>query len=207
MSEKITNANDLLCQINNMRSAYEIKNKSKKGLFPSKQYKFDCATDILKTIDLDILLDNSIKRLPNSYHIFFDYPLFKTFTTPEIYDTIIQFVISKIIDCINEYGIYEMHINLQSFSVSGFHRYKILIERYMAKVDIEYPYFSKQIKAMHVYNVPSSIEMISQLIESLVPKEVLQKVELYDKQSSEKSIETIREIIQMDHSINAKIST
>ena len=60
---------------------------------------------------------------------------------------------------------------------------------------------------MHVYNVPSSIEMISQLIESLVPKEVLKKVELYDKQSSEKSINTIREIIQMDHSINAKIST
>ena len=60
---------------------------------------------------------------------------------------------------------------------------------------------------MHVYNVPSSIEMISQLIETLVPKEVLKKVELYDKQSSEKSINTIREIIQMDHSINAKIST
>ena len=78
MSQKIaTETEDLLTLINHLRSEYENENKSKRGLFPSKQYKFDCANTVLKTVDLEVLLNSTLLVLPNSYHLFFDYNVFK----------------------------------------------------------------------------------------------------------------------------------
>uniref|UniRef100_A0A6C0JX72 CRAL-TRIO domain-containing protein n=1 Tax=viral metagenome TaxID=1070528 RepID=A0A6C0JX72_9ZZZZ len=194
-----TETNDLLARINNLRNEYE--NENKKGFFPSKQYKFDCANNVLKTIDLDTLLNSTLTVLPNSYHLFFDYTVFKTFATPELYDTIMKYAISKIMNCINMYGTYEMHVNLNTFSVSAFHRYRPIIELYSHECNTNYQIFHEKLKTMHIYNVPSTVETISQLIGPLLPPIVRQKVVKYDKSASEKPLQTITEIMQTMNTI------
>jgi hypothetical protein len=186
--------NDLLARINNLRTEYE--NENKKGFFPSKQYKFDCANSVLKTIDLDTLLNSTLTVLPNSYHLFFDYTVFKTFATPELYDTIMKYAITKITNCINTYGTYEMHVNLNTFSVSAFHRYRTIIELYAHECNTNRREFHEKLKTMHIYNIPSTVETISQLIGPLLSPLVRQKVVKYDKTASEKPLQTITEIIQ-----------
>ena len=180
----------LLERINNLRTEY--KNENKKGFFSSKQYKFDCANMILKTIDLDTLLNSTLTILPNSYHLFFDYTVFKTFATPELFDTIISFVIFKISNCINTYGTYEMHINLNTFSVSAFHRYRDIIDAYSYEITNNNQIFNEKLRKMHIYYTPSAIDQIAQLLGPMAPENVIK----YDKVASEKAIKTITEILQ-----------
>lgn len=189
--------NDLLTRINNLRTEYS--NENKKGLFSTKQYKFDCANTVLKTFNLDTLLSSMLMILPNSYHLFFDYTVFKTFATPELCNTIIQYAVSKIGDCYKKYGTYEMHVNLHSFSVSAFQRYKPMIEAYSNELNLNYPEFHENVKAMHVYNVPISIETISQLMSPFFTSSVKDRVILYDKESSKKPFQTIMEILQISN--------
>jgi hypothetical protein len=194
MSSKIqTESDELLDRINKLRNEYASDNK--KGLFSSKQYKFECANAVLKTIDLDTLLNSTLTILPNSYHLFFDYNVFKTFAVPELYDTIMQYSISKISHCINTYGTYEMHVNLNTFSVSAFQRYRPIIELYSHECNTNHKEFHEKIKTMHIYNVPSTVETISQLIGPILPPLVRQKVIKYDKSASEKPLQTITEIL------------
>jgi hypothetical protein len=185
--------NDLQEKINKLRTNFA--NDNKKGLFSSKQFKFDCANTIVKNIELETLLDSTLIWLPNSNHLFFDYTIFKTYATPEIYDKIIKYVIDKIAGCINTYGSYEMHVNLNTFSVSAFHRYKAIIEGYSYECNTNHKEFHDKIRIMHVYNIPTTIETISQLVGPMLPQIVRQKVIRYDKSSSEKPLQTISEII------------
>ena len=191
---------DLLERINKMRDDYATDNKS--WLFSSKKYKNDCANKILGSINVERLLSSTVIILPNTHHIFFDYTVFKTYAVPELYETIIQYAISKIYHCINTFGKYEMHINLQSFSVSAFTRYKDIIEMYSNECNTNHTGLHEKIKNMHVYNVPSTIETISQLIGPLLPSLIKDRVIKYDKLSSEKSIKTIMEIISTSHHIS-----
>jgi len=192
-SKTTTETNDLLERINKLRT--DFANDNKKGVFSSKQYKVDCANTVLKTIDIDTLLNSTLVTLPNS-HLYFDYTIFKTFATPELYDRIIQFAVEKISQCIREYGTYEMHININTFSISAFQRYKPIIELYSHICNTFHTEFHEKIKIMHVYNIPSTIETISKLIGPLLPQNVMQKVIRYDKVASEKPLQTISEILQ-----------
>jgi hypothetical protein len=203
MSDKThIETNDLLERINNLRTEYG--NENKKGFFSSKQYKFDCANTVLKTIDLDILLESTLVILPNSYHLFFDYTLFKTFAVPELNDTIIKYALDKISYCIDTYGTYEMHINLSTFSISAFHRYKAIIELYSYEINTNHPHFHENVKMMHVYNIPSTIDTISQLVGPMLPQHVRQKIVHYDKNASEKPMQTIMEIIKTSKNIQSE---
>jgi hypothetical protein len=196
-----TETDDLLARINNLRTEYKTENKTKKGFFPSKQYKFDCANTILKTVDLDTLLESTLILLPNSYHLFFDYTLFKTFAIPELYEKIIKYGLNKISNCIDTYGTYEMHINLSTFSISAYHRYQAIIELYSYEINTNYPHFHDNVKQMHVYNIPSTIDAISQLVGPMLPQHVRQKIIHYDKNASEKPMQTIMEIIKTSKNI------
>jgi hypothetical protein len=106
-----------------------------------------------------------------------------------------NFAIEKISYCINTYGQYEMHVNFNTFSVSAFYRYKTIIEMYSQECNTNHNEFHEKIKKMHIYNIPVTIETISQLIGPLMPMQVRQKVIKYDKAASEKPLQTIDEIL------------
>lgn len=201
----IQNDTETLCRrINELRNEYASQHT--KSLFSSKQYKQECAKKVLNKFDIDTLLKSTIVTIPESHHIFFDYTIFKTYAVPELYETIIQYAIQKICICLEKYDMYEMHVNLNTFSISAFHRYKPILDLYSYECNTNYNHFHEKIKTMHIYNMPSTIETISNLIGAIMPQIVREKVVKYDKPSSEKAIHTISEIIRTTQSITQMIA-
>jgi hypothetical protein len=191
---------NLMERINKMREEYAVENK--KWGISTKQYKIDCANSVLQKIDIDTLLNSTAIILPNTHHIYFDYTVFKTFAVPELYDRIMSWVISKLRYCVNTYGTYEIHVNLQSFSVSGFNRYRTIIEMYSNEINMNHPEFHEKMKTMHVYNIPPTMDAISKLMAPFIHPTVREKIVKYDKPSSEKALQTISEIIMRSSSMN-----
>jgi len=186
---------ELVEQIQNIRTHYSKNNT--KGVFLSKKYKIECAKMVLTKIDINTLLESAIVYIPDTYQIFFDYIIFKSFIIPELYDTIINHTVNKIVYCIQKYGKIEIHINLNTFSVSAYNRYRDCIIAYTQKLHSTVPNFPTLLVAMHLYNIPSCIETISQLLGTLLPQETRRKIVKHDNKASEKAISTILEIVYM----------
>jgi hypothetical protein len=201
---------ELVEQINKIRKHYASSNS--KGIFISKKYKIDCAKMVLNEIDIDTLLKSTINVIPDSHQIFFDYIIFKSFIIPDLYDTIINYAINLIMSCIQKYGKIEIHVNMNTLSVSAYNRYKDCIMAYTTKLYSFIPDFPERLVAMHLYNIPSCIDTISQLVEPLIHAETRKKMIKYDNVSSEKAVHTILEIIHITstnngHSANNNLHT
>ena len=189
-----SNEDNLLERINKLRTEYA--NTNKRGIFFNTQYKKNCAAEINNKFDIDTLMSSTLFILPNSHHVYFDYPTFKTFAIPEIYEQIVGKVIQKMRYCLDTYDICEVHINIHSFSVSAFHRYKSIIELYSYECNNKNQDFYEKIKKMHVYNIPSSINAITTLIEPILNPLMREKIIKYDKESSIKPMQTINAILK-----------
>jgi hypothetical protein len=194
---------ELIEQIQNIRTHYSKNNT--KGVFLSKKYKIECAKMVLTKIDINTLLESTIVHIQDTHQIYFDYIIFKSFIIPELYDTIINHTVNKIVYCIQKYGKIEIHINLNTFSVSSYNRYKDCIIAYTQKLHSTVPNFPTLLVAMHLYNIPSCIDAISQLLGSLLPQETRRKIVKHDGKSSEKAINTILEIVYMTDLSNGLI--
>jgi hypothetical protein len=190
--------NDLIEQINKIRKHYASSNS--KGMGLSNKYKIDCAKMVLNEIDVNTLLKSTIIIIPDSHQLFFDYIIFKSFIIPELYDTIINYIINRIITAIQKYGKIEIHVNLNTLTVSAYNRYKDCINTYTSKLYSSIPNFQEALVAMHLYNIPSCIDTIAQLIDPFIHPETRNKMIKYDNISSEKAINTILEIIHITSS-------
>jgi hypothetical protein len=196
--------NDLVEHINKIRKHYASSNS--KGMGLSNKYKIDCAKMVLNEIDINTLLESTILVIPDSHQLFFDYLIFKSFIIPDLYETIISYTINKIVACIQKYGKIEIHVNLNTLSVSSFTRYTQCIISYTKRLYSDVPNFPESLVAMHLYNIPSCIDSIAQLIDQFIYPETRNKMVKYDNISSEKAINTILEIIHITSSKNAHIT-
>ncbi len=174
--------NELLAKINDLKQSYYEEN-NKHHIFKQKQ-KLDCAEKISTQIDFQKLLDNTIFIIPNTSHIIFSYPTFKTYAHPGIYNAVIQHTIDKLDYCIQNYGSYEMHLNLDTFSVSAVKRYKEGICKYCeACLERNSNYYQK-ITNMHIYYVPSIIDNIAKLLDAFIHPDVKAKIIKYTREES-----------------------
>jgi hypothetical protein len=192
--KNISTEDNLLERINKLRTEYA--NTNKKSFFFNSQYKQNCATEINNQFEIDTLMSSTLFILPNSHHVYFDYTMFKTFAIPELYEQIVGKVIQKMRYCLDTYGTCEVHININSFSISAFHRYKPIIELYSYECNNKNQDFYEKIKKMHVYNVPSTINAISTLIQPILNPLMREKIVKYDKESSIKPMQTINAILE-----------
>jgi len=174
--------NHLFQTIEDLKTQYYEQNE-KKIIFKRKQ-KLDCAEAISSHIELQKLLDATIFIIPNTSHIFFNYPTFKTFAHPGVYDAIVQHAMTQLNYCIDKYGSYEMHINLDTFSVSAVERYNEGIRLYCNEcLKSQCEYYSK-ITNMHMYNVPSLIDAIAKLLDGFIHPEIKTKIIKYTREES-----------------------
>ena len=176
--------NELLNEIDNIRSNYFSNVNTIFNLNKSK-HKLQCARQISEKIDLEKLLQNTVFRLPNTKKVYFDYPMFKTFANPSTYDDIIEYILKLSIDCINDFGTFEMHINLKSFSVSAAERYKVCIENFIKKCISKSTPFVKTTERVYIYNTPSVIDSISRLVSPFIEPEVKSRMIFFDKNESQ----------------------
>lgn len=109
-------------------------------------------------------------------HIYFDYPLFRTFARPDIYKAFIDYVLVLMQTCVSQHGGFEMHVNLKSFSVTAAQKYLDLIRMFCNQClhcDTE---FSRLLTKIYVYNSPKVLESISTLFRGFIDDNVKDKI-------------------------------
>lgn len=176
-------SNNLLNQIDELNKKYYDKNT--KNIFFKKQQKKECAMNVAQNIDIDILLRATIFIIPNTSHIYFDYTLLKTFANPELYTTMISYAISLLNDCINKYGMYEMHINLNTFTMSALERHYDVVRIFCEECLRNGKGYSEKLTKLHIYYIPSVFDRMSLLLDKFIHQDVKNKIIKYTKEESE----------------------
>jgi hypothetical protein len=172
----ITNAEKL------KESYYETH---KKNVFMKSSQKFDCARDICTKVDIVSLMDQTFWIVPNKNQVFFDYRVYKLYGNPDNFQLVIDNVLHMAKWCIREYGTFEIHLNLETFTISAAERYKPMIQMFcdicMSQTEVEY---LKHLITMKVYNIPTVFEHISKLLLPILPPEIVPKMKLLHKSES-----------------------
>ena len=171
-----------LDQMAQLREAY-YKENGKNTIFKNKQ-KFNCAEVVLQHIPIETLLKNTFWIVPGTNKVYFDYTVFKQFATPENYIYIVDEVLKSCSDCVSTYGNHEVHVNLETFTISAAHRYKDIITLFCDECMRRETHFTERLMGIHLYNTPQIIDNISALLMPLIPPEVRPKIRIYGKRES-----------------------
>ena len=176
----------------------EFYNNSNKNFFSKNKQKLDCAQNIGNQYDLLTLLNNTFINIPNTNKIFMDYTIFKLFANPSNYDNIISYLYQLIKYCIDTYGNYEVHVNLDTFTVSSCHRYKDILKMYCEMCLNNATEYNVKLVKVCLYNIPNVFDTISQLLNPFIDKIVISKMAKYNK------VET-KQLLNMDTNTNTNI--
>jgi len=166
----------------------EFYSKNPKHFLFKKQQKLDCATEISEKCDLNALLNNCIFIIPNTNSIFFDYTIFKLFANPANYNDIINHINELINYCIQYFERYNVHINLSSFTITAYERYKKLIMDFCTLCFQTQSNFSDRLTTMYIYNIPNMFDNIMALAAPFVDRSVQSKIVTYNKKNTEELI-------------------
>ena len=123
---------DLEREIEKTKSEFYSESGGKNTFF-KKQQKYDCAKQVVSNISLEVLLNRTCSIVENTNCVHIDYPLLKTYASPEIFETIADDIIMKFQQIKDTYGCLQVFFNLDGFTVSAAERYKGLIETFCAK--------------------------------------------------------------------------
>lgn len=163
----------------------EYFNLNPKSLLFKNSQKNLCAEEINKNFNILELVRLTIYQIPNTNIVYFDYVLFKTYATPTIYETIIQTILELFTNIINSHGSYQVHVNLDTFSMSAAHRYSDIIREFCQKCMRSETRYANYTENFCIYNTPVVMQSISKLFNPLINENVKKRVELIDKKDSE----------------------
>jgi len=159
----------------------EFYNNSNKNLFFKNKQKLNCATNISSHCDLNTLCSNTFVIIQNSNKIFMDYTVFKLYANPSNYNDIINYLYKLIQYCIDQYESYEVHVNLDTFSVSSCHRYKDILKMYCDVCLNNATDFNVKLIKVYLYNIPNVFDSISQILNPFIDKIVISKMVKFNK--------------------------
>jgi len=154
----------------------------KKNNIFKKQQKIDCAKFISNNIDIEKMIQMTFFIIPNTNIIFFDYTVFKIYGNIDNYNTIIEHCLKITENCIQQYGNYEVDVNLSTFTISALERFKGIIELFSLKA-IHLDLLTKFV----IYNSPSFMNTALQFLNrnNFLNQGVLSKTVFYKKDESE----------------------
>ena len=177
---------NLVEQLEQYKNEYYNEN-TKNIVFKSNQ-KMDCAAKIAAQISLEDLLSKTMFILPNTNKVFIDYSIFKVYAHPGIYDKIINYIQGLFNICIANYGGFEAHVDLKSFTVSAAHRDKDIIDVFYQTALRNGTVYYKKLNNMNVYNTPTTITDIAKLF---LNPDVLPRVKTFSKEESSNKIKEL----------------
>jgi hypothetical protein len=181
-----TESTVFLEKISELQNEY-YSNNTKNLLFKTKQ-KQDFANKITNKMGLDEMISNTIYLIPNTNKIYFDYTIFKLYASPENYDYIMSYIVSLFNKNIEKYGKYEPHINLNTFSISALERYRPIIIKFCNDFLKTNKLYTDTLQTLYIYNSPSMIQLLINVMSPYVDGNVLNKMFLINKKDSEKLI-------------------
>jgi hypothetical protein len=170
----------------------EIKNEfyetTKKNVFFKKSQKQELANRILQELSIQDLIAASIYILPDKLDIcsiYVDYSIIKMYIHPDIYDQILEKLISLLNTVSNSNG-YKIHVNLEGFTITSAERHKQVIEQFCQQM--ECIHYLNHMQKMYIYNTPVMIDSISSFFSYLLHPEMKQKMVKYEKSESSDKI-------------------
>lgn len=166
-------------QILNLKDEYFQQN-TKNTLFKKSQ-KFDCAQKICQQMDLDDLLYHTAWIIPNTNKVYIDYSMLKLYANPSNFSILVEKFMSICIECSNNFPYFEVHLNLDTFTISAAERYKGIIEMFCYECFTRDTRFTARLIAFHIYNTPSVIDNISKIVFQIIPPEMRTKFVLHSK--------------------------
>lgn len=175
-------SDNLLNDLEKYKSAYYTENK--KNVLFKKDQKMDMASKISTEFNLETLIQKTIYILPGTNEIYFDYNVFKMFAHPTNYASFVNYTQVLIVHCIQNYGTFMCHVNVNSFTASAAERYKGILELFNAITERDDTNYAPKMIKLHVYNTPSSLEHIYKLISGLIEPEVRSKIVFHSKAES-----------------------
>lgn len=167
-------ANDL----EKFKSKYYDDNK--KNVFFKKDQKMDLANKVCTEFDINQLIHKTIYIISGTNKIYVDYTLFKLYANPSVFESIITHVQDLSMRCIQEYGVFECHLNIDTFTVTAAERYQNIIHMFCNQPLDGFDY-TRVMTNLFVYNVPSSIDVISKILLKFVDPTVKAKIVAYNK--------------------------
>ena len=175
----VSSKSTVVDDISNIRN--EFYSSRRKSIFFKSSQKNECAEYVTSKISVQDLIQHTITILPSTFIIYIDYTLFKQFASPTNYDEIIKHLFDCIHTLITEYGKFELHIHLATFSVSAAERYKDFIQHFyqiyfQGNVD-----YCGKMNAMHIYYVPSMMNTISTIMRTYMTEYMKNRALIRDK--------------------------
>ena len=171
---------DLLLQrINDIRDNYYEEN-GKHHVFKNRQ-KQAIAEKVCDTVSCAQLVPYTIRIIPRTNKIYFNYLLFKTFATPSNIGECQSYLQQQLLPAIlGSHKTFEMHVNLSTFSVSACQRYFSAIKTlFQSTTEL-----TENMDGLYIYHTPSVIEQIRTMLYPVV-KHILPKIVYFSKQESE----------------------
>ena len=169
----------------------EYYEKSGKNSLFKKAQKMDCAAEISNNCDIEQLLLHTVYIIPNTNKIYLDYVIFKMYANPQNYITISNRIICLFSKCIEDYGNYEVYINLSSLTMSGCERHKSIFSIIMNQ---SYSYstdFANTLIKCHICNPPSVMDTVFRLAKPYMNALIMPKIVLYSKMDSAQCIQNL----------------
>lgn len=187
MSEK-----SLLDQINQFKEEYYTKN-TKNVIFKNSQ-KVHCAQEICQKFELNDLLEKTMYFIPNTNHLFFDYMIFKMYANEQNYAFINAHILKQIIQCITLYGTYNVHMDLNTFTVSAGERYMKFVDLFMKTCsdgikDRGY-FISERIQKLYLYNPPSIMDILHKMFTKRI-EHIKNNIEIIPKKDSKQALDNL----------------
>lgn len=183
----VTANNDLLTQMNKFKNDYYSQNN--KNMFFKKKQKNDCAQQISTMFEQEMLFQKTIYQIPNTANIYMDYTIFKLYANEHNYHDLVKYILSIYDKCIDSYGYYIIHVNLQSFSVSAAERYKTVIQLFnQACIRNTQRQYIDHFKSWYIYNPPHVVDTITKILRPIMEPTVMQNVIVVSKADSDEAL-------------------
>lgn len=180
---------DFLTKVEQLKEDYYSQHK-KNTLFKKSQ-KQDCALSICNTMDIQKLIENTMHIIKNTNAVYFSYPVFKLYASDKNYDQIIAHIFSLFHKCIENFETYQVHIDLNSYTVSACERYKPIFPVLFNECFRKEKTFSNKLDRLYIYNTPNTMETIIQIMRPLVDNNVRHKIVFYNKSESEEKMKKL----------------
>ena len=172
---------DIEIKITELQTQY-YKQHPKTIIFNKSHQKLDCASTITQNIQIDKLFAKTVYILPNTNQIHFDYLLFKTYGHPAIYEAIVNYIINLVTNCIKQHNTFELHVNMQSFTMTAAQRYKDVIQLFCIRClqRDQNDKLSSHLINMYIYNSPKMIGTLSNLFAGFIDDAIRAKIKIIE---------------------------
>lgn len=186
MDNSTQSNNDFVARVEQLQASYY--QDTKKAVFFKKQQKEECASLVSNNIGIEQMLQHTVFIVPNTNQVYFDYTVFKLYATTSNSQFIISRVLTLFQESIRKYGCFEAHLNLATFTISAFERYKPIISYFCDECMRINTNYQEEMAAFNIYNTPTMIDLLSAASRPFMDDAIRKKVVLYNKKESEKLI-------------------